>query len=457
MSVNAPPNIPQKISASKFAALIKCRRNKLNFTQKQFYHHIFGENSNNKKPEGLISQIECARYGIVQIDTFNAYHEVLSFSQLEISKLAHGDRDAGIKLDDPYIRDHLFQYKLGLIPAVRLWGESSLCVRPSDLELLYTHNHIRPRPHNQLGYAAYCSEREAAAKKEGRSFFNGPNVKLDFINQSTRNDQWVGHERAVLELRLGPVSWYEYSYLNVRDLASRTGGKLSPEYLESIGWRNLVRNHNVDQSTLANIMSTATTIVTSDGYVTYSHRSGRTDTSPWYFTSAVAENVNRYKDDCSQSTPHRAVRDRDRSFKAPHDYEPEGTPSPVAAVLRGIEEEISPGLDLTGWETRVRITGVSFDLLDGHPDFLSMILVPYTIDALLNIRRTDPGTDRREGELLACRCSFDDLETVRVLKSENWIASGKASLVRALEVFDRHARDGTAFDKTFAGFVNGEI
>ena len=248
------------------------------------------------------------------------------------------------------------------------------------------------------------------AKRNNQMFYDGPHTRLiDY--RATPID---ASEQKHLELSLGPIGWYDFSVVD--NLLGQIFQKLKPDYiqeyvdLDEVAKWGIIRNNK-----FTNILDTATTLVTSDGWVSYSVRSQRVSTSGGLLTSCVAENIHQEKDDSLR--PQIAGE----------------LPAPFRTVLRGVKEELSPKLvpELVS-KTCLYFLGLSFDLRSFHPDMLFMIALSITHDRLLEICRQYPGRDFLEGQVVCVRLSMLDEENSPLAKT-NWVPGGKASLVRTRE------------------------
>ena len=174
-------------------------------------------------------------------------------------------------------------------------------------------------------------------------------------------------------------------------------------------------------------------------------------------TSAVAENINRYLDDSSLSEPRVLINAQPERAEAPPDialdarYVPAGVPDPFAAVRRGLSSEISPQVSDFVPDEAIKITGIAFDLDIYHPTLLFCIFAPLSHDELLEISRREPGREAYEIVLHSVRADGRDKSTVSLLCDGDWVQTGKASAIRALEVIEsirrqRNCSYAEAFD-----------
>jgi hypothetical protein len=199
----------------------------------------------------------------------------------------------------------------------------------------------------------------------------------------------------------------------------------------------LVDEGSVRDAKLSNILDTATTILTKDGYLGYQIRSNRVSTVPNLLTSSVAENINRYLDDVEATLPLRRI-NRVEGDELPWEakqegYVPRGVPHPFAAVERGISEEISRELLKYMRPNAVKLLGLGFDLESLHPDMLFIAIVDLKAEEVLRFARENPGKDYREGKLRFVECTGDALELQEDVAAGKWVPAGKAALIRAYE------------------------
>ena len=178
----------------------------------------------------------------------------------------------------------------------------------------------------------------------------------------------------------------------------------------------VARNGDISHSKLSNILCTATTFVTADGYVTYSLRSKRVSSQAQKYTSFVAENIQVKKD---------------RPFQRP---QPGELPVPFRTVIRGIQEELSPSLAdfVRANPRRLMLLGMDFDLEGFQPDLLFMVAWPRSLAELKDAIVGNPGPDFVEiGEMQAVPLQRAAVE--RLLGEGGWVPGGKASFIRAVE------------------------
>lgn len=339
-------------------------------------------------------------------------------------------------------RDRLYYHMDGWARAIRLVGADTQVISVDRLEVAYTNEPLVLPPELRAARDSVVREQSAVADANGRIFFDGPNTRLITWRLSPRDDEGVGRELDVLHLTLGPVGWYDFEGLNgaFRANPETVGPEQMYEYY--VGLSFLLSSGGVEKSKLSNILDNAVTLVTDDGYVGYQRRSGRVSLMGGAFTSAVAENTNRFLDDTSPEDPSLLYNADRFSADAPVGYRPRGVPHPVAAVLRGIEAEVSPVLRSRIGLENVFVTGLSFDLEGLHPSLLFMVIPGLSAGEVLAARRSQPGAEYIEGTLGFVPADLASEETRDLLRQPNWVPSGQASVIRAIEVINGVARDG---------------
>ena len=192
----------------------------------------------------------------------------------------------------------------------------------------------------------------------------------------------------------------------------------------------------------SNILCTATTIVTSDGYAFYTSRSRQVSSDKGYYTSAIAENIHQQKDESLTNSQEDEL------------------PAPFKTVIRGLEEEVSPAAAeyVKTHPHCVFLLGIAFDLQGLRPDLLFMILFPMTRDTVLKMIRERPGKDFFEGKLQAVSI-IDNFEALNSLLADPlWIPGGKASLIRTLEFLQvlQHSNPDVTFEDIARKFLSGK-
>lgn len=111
-------------------------------------------------------------------------------------------------------RSGLYFYPGGYVEAIRLYGVEKEIVPPDMLLVDYTRTPYHPPPFYLERFHYEITRRVEEAKRSGKNFFDGPNVRLIRMRANPRDDNRVGLERKALELELGPVGWYHYEGVN---------------------------------------------------------------------------------------------------------------------------------------------------------------------------------------------------------------------------------------------------
>jgi len=251
---------------------------------------------------------------------------------------------------------------------------------------------------------------QAESSAHNRMFFDGPNTRLvDYTSTPVDNS-----EQKHLHLVLGPVGWYDYSvthwYLDHLLAPPLDRGRLR----KYVDLDDVAESGSIRTNAFTNILCTATTLVTADGFITYSKRSDRVSSQTKKYTSCIAENIHQEKD---------------RSLDAGVDR----LPAPFRTAIRGIEEEVSPQLaDLVRANPRhLVLLGMDFDLESFHPDLLFLLAWPGQLQDIQRMVEENPGRDFVEGSMQAVRMRRSEIS--QLLEEPMWIPGGKASVIRAVE------------------------
>lgn len=324
---------------------------------------------------------------------------------------------ASIELS-PHLADCRFSYRSLKAPAVPLAGAGRTRFYQEDIVVLQDDDPYEIPESIDKNKENLLNELLLRTKRERQDFFDGPCVRLLEFSSPVRN---VVTENRQLILELRPLGWYDYSV--VREYTDKLlRERNSTELSKLLNIDEIVSRRTLASSKLTNILDTATTAVTTDGYILYSQRSQSLSSVPSLLTSAVAENMHRNKDGWLDK-----MVDEQMSL-------------PFRTALRGIGEELSPWL-----EARVRYfpdtlvrTGLSFDLLGLHPNLLFLVACGTTFSEILEKCRFIRGKDWHEGQIRAVHID-DSSEIRRLLSQENWTGGGVASFLRAIEFLQASA------------------
>jgi hypothetical protein len=222
-------------------------------------------------------------------------------------------------LEEEY-EDYLYHYGATTAASVRLIGAADEWFPPEVV-------HVQPSSETYSLPDDFLATRDEVlgrlqeeADRHNRLFFDGPNTRL--ISYACSPVEAT--EQKHLTLVLGPIGWYDYSVAKWHlDIILNP---LDRERLRRyVDLDEIAESGNLRNSALTNILCTAITFITADGYLTYSKRSDRVSAQALKYTSCVAENIHQDKDRSLQQVPGEL-------------------PAPYRAAIRGIEEEVSPQL-----------------------------------------------------------------------------------------------------------------
>lgn len=330
------------------------------------------------------------------------------------------------------LAEHLYWFESEFAFALRLQGAGSQVFLPRDVHCKYSNKPYVPDWLTPEEHQRVLSEIILENNNLGRNFSNGPCARAIEI-KSTVSD--VATERQALELTLAPLSWYEYSVVKRKtDEAVRRGGLHELKGLVDL--EKIASLRTIASSKLHNIIDTATTLISRDGFVFFARRGKTLSAVPDLLTSAVAENVHREKDQWGNEQADAEL------------------PLPFRTVVRGTGEELSPLLEsrLILDKGRIACTGVSYDLISFHPDLLFVACFDLYAAELTTIVREIRGRDWYEGALRMVRVD-DSTEIRRILSPPGWTGGGKASLIRALELVYTLASERRCTPKEAAEFL----
>ncbi len=327
-------------------------------------------------------------------------------------------------------RKILFSYDGGYAEAIRLFGsgdEFVVATQKERFDVKYAHSLYTIPPELQDGAQQRIARLEEEARSTNKRFFNGPAVRLMRWNHNQESPT----EAHNLKLELGAVGWYDLEGTNN---LIREEGRQREAYARYIDLPKIESGDFEAGCKLSNLTGNAVTIFTADGKVGFQKRGIFQSAVPGQITSAVAENVNRYKDDTDPESPSVLLKPQvGSSFARDPNYTPRGVPHPLAAVRRGLAAEISPDI-LEHVDQGILVTGLALGLDSLHADLLWIVLVNATAEKCLELLRDREGSEVDEGELDFVTPRFDNPITKELLKRSDWVAAGKASLIRAIKL-----------------------
>jgi hypothetical protein len=350
--------------------------------------------------------------------------------------------------------DDLLRYEGGHARALLLFGVQDQMWPEEEVDLKYNPEPLKVE--SRMGEIMDDCIKEA--KKHPR-FFDGPNTRLvHFDKPWPRKEEETHEEKKRVGFTLGPVSWGEYIGLNAWANEHLSNDAPEEDLLHYLG-ESLFKDHNLDGCRLSNICGTVTIAVTRDGYLAFALRKevGR---AQGHYTSAVAENMNRYLDDADPQdstklvNPWMSPEKRVAATKqAGRDYQCKSCPHPFATVRRGIEEELSPSLLEHLSHSAVKLTGLVFEFNHYQPDMLFVACVDLSREKVEQYCAEQKGIDYREKDLYFVKPDFTNPDTKAALGFEKWIPSGKASLVRAIQIVNAIKRHTPNWEDVFACFT----
>lgn len=336
-------------------------------------------------------------------------------------------------------KDVLYYYHGGYARAIRLFCADDEYISESRVEIHYTHENLVSPPDLSESKKRAVERKKQEAEQRNALFFNGPNARLLRWRANPKGQADLATEQNTLELELGPVGWYDFVGLNEALRETVPDADIESVYSYYIGLEKLIKDGDVSSVKLSNILDTATTILSCDGYAAYQERGQRVASVPGLLTSAVAENINRYLDDTVPSDSTKLINidhfSEEKGFSLDENYRPQGVPHPFAAVRRGIIEELSPDILSHMRPKSIKLTGLSFDLEALHPNILFTACVDLSKNEILDACSKNPGKDWQEGKIHFVRADFGDKETLTVLE-QKWVPAGKASFVRAITLLN---------------------
>lgn len=309
------------------------------------------------------------------------------------------------------LAEYLYWYSDQYANAIRLIGGGSQHFHYDDIVCtLSSAEYVMPKEIAETR-SEVLSRLIDQAQQRKQDFFDGPCARLLSAWASVANSLT---EDRKLSLEFGPLGWHDYSVVRefTDNLARKGGHALVSQFIDL---QRLAQTQSVTESRLSNIVDTATTLVTTDGYLLFSRRGLSVSAAAGWHTSAIAENINRHKDRWADDAT-------------------EVLPLPFRAVIRGAGEELSPTIQavFAKQPRQLICTGLSFDLHSYHPDLLFLGAVDRSLSDVISTCRHVRGKDWHEGQVRAC--SISDSESLRdILSVPTWTGGGKASLIRAIE------------------------
>ncbi|MGL4501807.1 MAG: hypothetical protein ACRCU2_22245, partial [Planktothrix sp.] len=257
--------------------------------------------------------------------------------------------------------------------SIRMVGADDEFFLPNNIHILSSKSPYHLPPKLLLARTEIINLLEEDAKSKGRLLYDGPHTRLVGFRVELREKT----ERKHLEMELGPVNWYDYSVCRW----AVTENSIDPN--DYIDLDEVAELYDIRSNQFPNILCTATTIITKDGFALYSQRSSKVSDKSQTLTSCIAENIHQ-----------------DFDFSSEKDCIAE-LPVPFRTVIRGVEEEISPGIAdyLKNNNHAIFLLGLDFNIELFHPNLLFMIALPLDCEEVYEQCRQRPGRDFLEGQL----------------------------------------------------------
>lgn len=335
------------------------------------------------------------------------------------------------------VREHCYQPDGIKTEALRLFGNAGEFLLEREVDVHYEHKLFEFQPEDRKAAEDFI----AAQYNQNQKIWNGPTVRLDRWAVAVPKASSFARERGHLSLWLSGLGWFGYVGMNQRigDQLRNKTRVLTEDLIRQTGFESWFRSEadsgDFSNCHYSNIVGTATTLVTTDGYVGYLIR-GEEGVAPGRCTSSIAENINRLLDDANPKDS--------RDLENPgaqlipgleaSEYVPKRVPHPFAAAWRGIEWEGSQGfMSYIDRSKGLKLIGLSWDLLSLHPDLLFAAFLSIGHREAETVRKWKPGRESKEGRLKFVRADFGDPETSRVLIEKPWNPGGMASMVRTIE------------------------
>jgi hypothetical protein len=323
--------------------------------------------------------------------------------------------------------DRLYHYGDATSPALRLVGASTESFAATDvLTRVRNDPYLIPAQYRDTR-AELVGKLLEEADATHKMLFDGPAVRMLGYRVLVPD---VHTEDKALQLTIAPLTYFDYAIVRrISDAAMEDDGADRIDQFVNID--SIASGANLSASSLSNIVDTATTVVTSDGYLLFGQRGSQVGDRGGWHTCAVAEGIQSSKDGIDFATEA---------------SNGELIGLPFRTVARGVAEELSPKLadilSSLGWALHLRLLGLSYDLEGFHPDLLFLLVVPLTQTEVRKICRESPGPDGPlEGALQSTFIGEGPFDIVRSLATTRWTPGGAASVIRCLEYLDAIARE----------------
>ena len=282
------------------------------------------------------------------------------------------------------------------------------------------------------------------AEVTGAMHWDGPTARLLKYRDATA-DTAAAYERRKLVIDAGPLSWFEFlvcnTFLDTPGLFSG-GTTIRDNYTDL---QKLVRRpDDLSWYELGNILQVAMTPITTDGYgIITRSRAGIVPATAGKLTSGVAENAQRWLDECAPDDKWEPIHPFLRFAELPpegkrRDYQPRAI-SPYVTGLRGLKEELSVlRKDLGDPRRSVKFLCLAWDLVLFHSILVGVIELPFDRSRAERLINEQRGKDHSEwSDLHFLRLDFGDDQTIaKIVDTTDWDVGGLASFVTAVQYWE---------------------
>jgi transcriptional regulator with XRE-family HTH domain len=312
---------------------------------------------------------------------------------------------------------------------------------PIEISARYNGEPLRVPKRFRPVYDAWLARAQRVAREKGYPFFNGPNTRLCRATREPTRQDPRGHEQNGLMLELGPVSWFEWTVLNMflDEPFSEDDASITPRAVFADAERLFDEGSDLRWCRLSNILTVNMTPITSDGYGLIQLRNrGGVSTTGGRLANGVAENVHRFLDEAPAD--NLGLRQNGlqvgRRCQVDASYCPEGVPSPLLAAQRGLWEEVSEELF---WVTReasgkFKFLNLMMDLEFFNPHLIGVIELGLPRAQVEKLVVRSPGKDHAESTAIHyIPLDATAAETKSILLDQRrWAAIGLGCVISAI-------------------------
>ena len=322
---------------------------------------------------------------------------------------------------------------------------------PLEVTVQYSKNRIRIPTKVRPLYDVSAGKAKEIALKKNFPYFNGPNARLTQVREANTRQLATGSEQRGVVLELGPVSWEEFTVLNLF-LDDAVIGKGKRQTIRELfaDCNKLYRNSpDLNWCQLSNILTVVMMPITTDGYGLIQLRNSHgVSAAGGLFTSGVAENIHRYLDEAQPDDLGRRVNPLGTASSRPvgEDYQPaaDHVPSPLLTAQRGLYEEISEELY---WRVRTEhyrflFMNIIIDLKYFTPLLVGVIELGCTMQEAQKLIQEFPGRDHSESNAIYfVRLDGREPSTVRLVTDNGrWHLPGLSALITGIRFWETKHR-----------------